>query len=182
MLMLDVTRQVIVRITDGLQLADDTKHLMHLVLGLIGQTTVRHFIQILRNLIFHSVAYAFVFLDAAVYLRELLRVVFVEQVMHHANHTLRTDSEHMHLFPCLQDRELGRRHKTTGDELELAVRIFLFRLGRDDPHHQFLQEFDEADEDTGVQHVERSVESSQNRIEFVRRNIARNTRFELYAP
>ena len=88
----------------------------------------------------------------------------------------------MNLFPCLQNRQFGRRHQTTGDEPQLAVRIFLFRLGRDYPYNEFLEPFDKADQDTGVDHVERGVERSQDCIQLVRRNVRRNTRFKIYAP
>jgi hypothetical protein len=81
---------------------------MHLVLGLIGQTTIGHLIEVLRYLILHSIADTFVFLDAGEDLRELCLIFLAIQVMNHTYHSLRTDSEHMNLFPCLQDRQLGR--------------------------------------------------------------------------
>ena len=102
--------------------------------------------------------------------------------MYHADHTLCTDGKDMHLFPSLKDRQLGSGHKTTGDELELAVRIFLLGFGRNDEDDKFLQERYETDEDTGVENVERRVEGSQNRVQFIRRDVRRYTRREVHAP
>ena len=168
MLVTDMTGQVVVRITHRLQLTHDTEHLVHLVLGLVGQTTVSYIVQVLRNLVLHAVTDTFVFLDTREDLGELRLVFLVEQVMYHAHHTLCTHGKDVYLFPCLQDRQLGRGHQTTGDEPQLTVRIFLFRLGRNDENHQFLQPLDEPDQDTGVDDVERRVERSQDGAQFDR--------------
>ena len=180
--MLDIAREVEVRVADRLQLAHDTQHLMYLVLGLIGQTSVSYLVQVLRNLVLHSVAYTFVFLDTRVDLRELSVIVLVEQVMYHTDHTLCAQRKDMYFLPSLKDRQLGSRHKATGDKLELTVRIFLFGFGRDDEHHQFLQPRDESDKDTGVEDVKRGVEGSEYRVQLIRRDVRRHTRGEVYAP
>ena len=102
--------------------------------------------------------------------------------MDHTDHTLGTHGKDMHLFPCLQDRELGCGHETTGDEAELAVRIALLGLGRQNPYNKFLQQRDETDEDTGIEDVKRRMESSEDRIQLIRRDIGRCTGHEIHAP
>ena len=116
-----VARQVEVSIAHGLQLADDTQHLVHLALGLIRQTAVSYLVQVSGYLNLHSVAYTFVLLDTRVYLHKLLLLAGVVQIAHHIDHPTRTDTKYMYLMPSLHDRELGGGHQATGDELQRRV-------------------------------------------------------------
>ena len=103
MLVADITREVVVRVTHRLQLTHDTQHLVYLMFGLVGKPTVRYLVQVVGYLVFHTVADTLVFLHTGEDLRELRIVVLFVQVVNHTCHALGTDGEDMHLFPCLQD-------------------------------------------------------------------------------
>ena len=74
----DITRQVEIGVTNRLQLAYYTQHLVHLMLRLVGQTSVSNLIEVCSNLNLHTVTYTFILLDSGIDLYKILLLVGME--------------------------------------------------------------------------------------------------------
>ena len=170
------TGDVVVGITDTLQLRYLTQHGTYLCLGIVTQMSITHLVKVFGYLQFHIVGDTLIFLNPCKELVEITRLCAValrcgttaqcQQLAHHAEHTLHTLRECLYLFLCLQDGELGGLHETSGNEMQTEVLFLVDLLGLDDPADEFLNLWDKPDEDEGVRHIEAGVEGCQHETQF----------------
>ena len=90
----DTTCQVVTGVGNTFYFRNGTEHDADLFFTFRAQAAFSNECQVIGDLDFHAVADVLVFLDTAVYFQEVILVLFIKQVLDHAEHALRTFSEY----------------------------------------------------------------------------------------
>ena len=159
----DGAGHVVATVADALYLAYLAQHGTNLSLRLIAEVRVAHVVEILGNLYFHVVAYAFILLYARIELVEGRLVLLSEQLTHHREHSLYALGKGLYLFLSLKNRKLRCFHDATADKAQTEVLLLVTLLRLDDIAHNALYLWDEPYQDKRVGEVETGVEGSQDK-------------------
>ncbi len=157
----DGAGNVVATVSDALYLAYLAQHGTNLSLRLIAEVRVAHVVEILGNLYFHVVAYAFILLYARIELVEGRLVLLSEQLTHHREHSLYALGKGLYLFLSLKNRKLRCLHDATADKAQTEVLLLVTLLRLDDIAHDALYLWYEPYQDKCVGEVETGVEGGQ---------------------
>ena len=100
-------RKVEAAVTYALKLRNLPEHRTYRVLALRAKTSLGNFVQVVRNLYFHVVAYALILLDTRIKLVEVVFVLNHKQLRNEREHPAASLGKEVDFLARLEKRKLG---------------------------------------------------------------------------